>query len=136
MTGCAKVLFVNKHNEILLQLRTDKWSLFGGHIDEGETPEQAAVREIKEELGYNLQFFSKLHEEVDSTGLRVWYFAYMEKPLDELELNEGDASGFFSYEHTRELPLTDNTRRVIEKIFGWVDTQQFYGEKQDLGLEA
>ena len=36
----------------------DHWGLFGGGIDQGETPEQALVREIDEELGLAVQSFS------------------------------------------------------------------------------
>ena len=28
----------------------NQWNFFGGHIDEGETPEQAAARELQEEI--------------------------------------------------------------------------------------
>jgi ADP-ribose pyrophosphatase YjhB (NUDIX family) len=125
MKGCTKVLFVNKNNEILLQLRTDKWTFFGGSIEGNETPEEAAVRKIKEDINYNLHFFTKVHEDIDSTGLRVWYLAYIEKSLDELQLNKGDAFGFFSYEQTQQLPLTENTSYVIDKIFGQMDTSAF-----------
>jgi len=35
--------------------RTFEWSIPGGKIDEGETPETAAIREIKEELGIGVK---------------------------------------------------------------------------------
>lgn len=49
----------NKKGEVYLQKRPvwkdiqpGKWDTsVGGHIDEGETPEQALVREVREELG-------------------------------------------------------------------------------------
>lgn len=28
------------------------WTLPGGHVEDGETPEQAVIREVKEELGF------------------------------------------------------------------------------------
>ena len=47
----------------MIYLRDDKpeipfpnhWDLFGGHLEAGETPEQALVREVKEELGIELE---------------------------------------------------------------------------------
>lgn len=47
----------NEQNEILCALRSptmllpNYWEFPGGKIDEGEAPEEALLREIKEELG-------------------------------------------------------------------------------------
>jgi 8-oxo-dGTP diphosphatase len=48
-------VFVKKDGKILLQRRigahgAHTWSLPGGHLEYGESPEQTAVREAKEEL--------------------------------------------------------------------------------------
>jgi mutator protein MutT len=41
----------NENNELLMIFRNGKWDLPKGKIDKGETPEQAAVREVEEECG-------------------------------------------------------------------------------------
>lgn len=41
----------NEKNELLVIYRRDFWDLPKGKIDKGETPEQAAVREVQEETG-------------------------------------------------------------------------------------
>jgi 8-oxo-dGTP pyrophosphatase MutT (NUDIX family) len=41
----------NAKNELLVIFRRDFWDLPKGKIDKGETPEQAAVREVQEETG-------------------------------------------------------------------------------------
>lgn len=53
--GC---IVLSKDNKILLQQRGESWknhpgclSEFGGHIETGETPIEALVRELNEELG-------------------------------------------------------------------------------------
>ena len=45
------VAIFNKNGEILLQKRrdTNKWCVISGHVDFGESVEQAVIREIKEE---------------------------------------------------------------------------------------
>ncbi len=58
----AHVWFINSKNEILLQRRSeeakndpDMWDTsVGGHILSGETPEEGALREVKEEIGVDL----------------------------------------------------------------------------------
>jgi 8-oxo-dGTP diphosphatase len=45
------------------------WNLPAGHVDKGETIEEGAIREVKEETGYDVELVSKIgiyHETVES----------------------------------------------------------------------
>ena len=62
--GCEKVILVfaggcvfDTDGKVLLQRRGDskKWGFPGGAIEIGETPEMAAVREVKEETGLDVR---------------------------------------------------------------------------------
>ena len=44
-------LVLNEKNELLMIFRRGFWDLPKGKVDEGETLEQCAVREVKEETG-------------------------------------------------------------------------------------
>ncbi len=54
------VLIINSHQEILLvkqyryPIRAFQWGIPGGAMNEGETPKQAAQREIREETGLEI----------------------------------------------------------------------------------
>lgn len=65
----ARVLLLDHLDRVLLMHARDPddpghhwWELPGGGLDDGETPEQAAVREVAEETGIQL----------DHLGPRVW----------------------------------------------------------------
>ncbi len=59
----AGIILVDEDGHIALQLRDDnpkianpgKWSVFGGHIEAGEAPAKAAIREAYEELTITLR---------------------------------------------------------------------------------
>jgi mutator protein MutT len=56
VASAAAAVF-DEQKRILLHRRTDngKWSLPGGMIEIGETAEQAVVREVREETGYEVR---------------------------------------------------------------------------------
>ena len=73
--GHKKILLVhaggcvfNDKGEILLQLRGDlkQWGLPGGCLELGETPEQTAIREVKEETGLDVKIIKLLGVQTDT----------------------------------------------------------------------
>lgn len=63
MTFAVALAMLEREGRWLLQLRDDIegivhpgcWGLFGGHLDPGERPEQAILRELGEEIGWGRQ---------------------------------------------------------------------------------
>jgi 8-oxo-dGTP diphosphatase len=52
-----------------------KWNFPAGHVDEGETIEEAAIRETKEEVGYDVELDTALpvlHESIDRPVLHAF----------------------------------------------------------------
>lgn len=59
LLGCD-IFVVNNEDEVLLIRRTDngRWAMPGGCNDLGETPSECAIRECKEETGFDVELLS------------------------------------------------------------------------------
>ncbi len=87
-------------DKVLIQDRKDmskygeEWGFFGGRIEAGETPEEAVVRETKEELSYDLKdfaFIKKSSHQLPGVTFTVYAFA---APLPALSLfNQKEGQG-------------------------------------------
>lgn len=72
---------VLRGREVLLIQRRDVpvWQLAGGGVDKGETPEQAAIREMEEETGYRVGIVRKIAEYSPTNRLtKLTHFYEME----------------------------------------------------------
>src|SRR5262249_52901388 len=47
----------------------DRWQLPKGHVDKGESPEEAALREVREETGLDAEITEKIE------AIEYWYFS-------------------------------------------------------------
>jgi 8-oxo-dGTP diphosphatase len=81
----------------LLQLRDDidgivhpgTWSLFGGHLDPGETPKQALLRELKEEINWDAPALPAWFVHRESHRVAHFFRGRLTPALTELRLLEG-----------------------------------------------
>jgi 8-oxo-dGTP diphosphatase len=98
----STALLFDRNDKLLIYLRDDKpnisfpnhWDLFGGMIEPGETPEQALVREVQEELGVALTTFTWFREYNCPTGeseanIKYVFYAKIDAVPEELTLHEG-----------------------------------------------
>lgn len=113
-------------NGLVLHLRDDKptiphpgrWSLFGGAVEDGETPDQAVIRELREELQLRDVRIRALWQAVDHGGdmrhLTI-FEAVTSTPASAMVLSEGQAVREFTMTQARKLPLAPFCRRALEK---------------------
>ena len=75
------------------------WNIPAGHVDRGETIEHAAVREVKEESGYDVELGTKIgiyHEAVDSPVRHAYVASIIGGEL-KIQTEEILDVGWFSY---------------------------------------
>ncbi len=78
------VVFSEDKSKIVLVKRRDVpvWVLPGGGIEENELPEDAAVREVLEETGYNVEIVKKIGEYTPINKLSKYTHLYEMKVID------------------------------------------------------
>ncbi|MBT6690894.1 NUDIX hydrolase [Candidatus Parcubacteria bacterium] len=122
-------------------IKYDKWMPPGGHIEPMENPVEAAVREVKEESGVDIQAFLKdvkvideranilplptflLEERIDPYGdfpehYHLDFVYVIEVPMQEVnhQIEESHNIGWFSLEEMKDLPMFDNVRHEIDIV--------------------
>ncbi len=120
----------NENKEILLIFRRGKWDLPKGKLDEGETIEECAVREVEEETGLTSIFLGELIDVTthfyNERGVEIekethWYAmkvsgvqnlsAQIEEQISEVKwVKESELSHYLSNTY-------DNIVAIIEKYF-------------------
>ncbi len=122
----AKIIILSP-NKILLFHRDDIptirspdcWQLVGGGIEEGETPEQGLIREVKEEVCYDLKDFKFMAKIKGQLGEDVWvYVAFVGKEEENkfsLGPGEGQEIGWFTLDETLTIKLTPGTEILFTK---------------------
>ncbi|MEG4943819.1 NUDIX hydrolase [Microcoleus sp. F4-D5] len=93
------IAILYKDGKFLCQLRDDipnirypgHWALFGGHIEPGETPEVAVVRELKEEISYAApsRSISLFCCDVEGDVVRHVFYSQLSADVKDLVLLEG-----------------------------------------------
>jgi 8-oxo-dGTP diphosphatase len=131
MIRIAAIILENDNREILLYLRDNKpgipfphhWDLIGGHIDEGETPEEALIREIREELNIGIKDFRFFRRydcpEFDAyPNVKYIYSAGFNIPVEEITLLEGERACYFSYEEVTSLKFANILKTIVTDYIG------------------
>jgi 8-oxo-dGTP diphosphatase len=103
----AGVFIEDDVGRLVLQLRDDiptiphpgHWSVWGGQIEEGESPIEAAAREVREELTLNVQIESLRYvtSGISVSPPREWYAFYWEAgdAVNQAHVTEGQRLGRF-----------------------------------------
>lgn len=126
----AGIILIDDKRRVLLQYRDKNtswypnyWGVFGGQIEEGETPEQAVRREVEEELEIgltDLKFFRRYELKREKGIYEAFIFiAPLNIPVEKLreQQREGEDLGLFSLGELKDLKATNLTKLVLKDFF-------------------
>lgn len=125
----VEIYTITENNEVLITQRHPnkpwalKWEITGGSILKGETPEQGAIRELKEETGIevtssNLNFvYSYIYKDVPS--IYKCYVVFINKEKAKVQLQEGETIDYryLPYNEFKQFIRTDDYVDSIRERF-------------------
>lgn len=136
----ASALIIDRGRVLLVyHKKLNVWLYPGGHIEENENPDEALLREVKEETGLEVEIISKKDESLSDKkngvlSLHLPYaflcelvgdhfhndLVYLCKIKKNCELkynkNESGNIGFFTLQEIEKLQLFDNFRVLLHKV--------------------
>ena len=143
--------FIFHKNKVLLiyHKKYSMWIGVGGHIEADETPDDAIAREIKEELGIEINFldgnrnfriydntirncFLPFHADVHNVGdhnhYAQYYICTIKKGVPKLLSNNHKEYSWFTEDELRNDPrISEKTKQITKKAF------EIYKLKKDSG---
>ena len=123
----ALIIFYDDKKRILLQDRRgisrlgEEWGFFGGEIEKIETPEQAVVRETKEELDFDLKeykYVGKLSDKIKNLFIvRKVFISPLKNNFSKFKLKEGKKMHLFSLDEAEKLKMvSEGDIEMIRKL--------------------
>ncbi|PIR04184.1 MAG: hypothetical protein COV59_03300 [Candidatus Magasanikbacteria bacterium CG11_big_fil_rev_8_21_14_0_20_39_34] len=112
----GRILLMHRDNKPEIAF-PNQWSLFGGHVEEGETDREAISREVEEETGLSGIPFDVCMENVSIPGIDCLYTFFQAHFLEPVAINlqEGQGYGFVSISYALEkMDLSDSARFALK----------------------
>jgi 8-oxo-dGTP diphosphatase len=125
---CVAIIVENIEGKVLLLLRDNKstivypnhWTLIGGKVEDGETPEVAAHRELAEETGQKAELsFWKRYDRQHTLFIvdQYIYLAKVDVSPGSLVLGEGQALQFFKAAEIQRLKIGYGFQALLDEYF-------------------
>ena len=107
----AAVLLLEKGRPAALK---GKWIGIGGHIEPGETPHEAIVRESKEEADIDVPKWESLGVVERENGTINMYAAFVD--LASAKTTTDEQVKVFTWDEVAQLGLSDATEEILDRV--------------------
>ena len=127
MKQIAQVLLFDRDARLVIYLRDNKpgipfpnhWDFFGGHLEAGETPEDALIREVDEELGLTLREWQLFRTYVCTEGdaypnVKYIYWSLIGQATADLTLQEGQMLKSIAAEERTDVKFANILGGILE----------------------
>lgn len=108
--------------ERIMSQNTKAWEFPGGKIEKGESPEQALIRELQEELGVKAQIdslkFACTHKRQNAQGYLVILFYLILSWEGDIQRIQYENTRWVFPEELRHLPLLEANEKSLESLLG------------------
>ena len=119
-----QVLFLKRHQD---KPQGSTWGLPAGKLEKGESPSEAAIREVAEEVGLDvreeLEEVGKIYIRLEHVGYIFHMFAkrFKTKPQIILEKEAHEEARWVTLDEALKLPLILGGQEVIQLYKEWVE---------------
>jgi ADP-ribose pyrophosphatase YjhB (NUDIX family) len=143
-TACGIVF--NKGKTLLLRhKKLGVWICPGGHIELNEIPDDALLREVREETGLDVHFMGDIDENLGNDNVKILHTPFViqyeieHQHIDMVYLCTSDTDvivlddesvdfGWFTYEETTKLDMFPNFRNLLKKAFRYMKATSCVGQ--------
>jgi 8-oxo-dGTP diphosphatase len=121
MKSYSTLIIKNSEGKFLLQQKDRTypkypyyWNNIGGAIEEGETPKEAIIREVKEELGIEIEMPQNVGVLISNGKEENIFYKELNLDISKIIIGEGRAIDYKSKEEFNELKILPNDRKMLE----------------------
>lgn len=120
--SCGCIVLNNKNQVLLIHHNKGHWDFPKGHVEEGETEVQTAIREVKEETGIDVEvnekyrYTTKYSPKEDVIKEVVFFLATNISDNKKAQLEEVSEVRWVNYEEAFKMITYDDTREILIKL--------------------
>lgn len=121
--SCGAVIFNTEGKVLIVKHNAGHWDFPKGHMEEGETEKQTALREVKEETNIDIDILEdyryESHYSPKENVEKTVIFFLAKSKSDKLVKQDAEIAniGWFSYKEALDIITYDNAKELYKKAY-------------------